>query len=256
MALRQSALQLPLAGIWLVQVAAFACASGMRLSRLRSLFGSVNARQIANLLERTPSHRLLKGEERSISIMFVDMRGFSTFSRNCPPQAVIRLLNTYFAAIVPVIERNGGTVNRYIGDGVLVLFNAPQTLEDHAVRAVRAAVEMVETVHSMKSTWEALVFPDLRISVGINTGHVVVALVGSPQRLDYTAHGDAVNAAARIETENRKQGTEILIAAATWRLLTPEERDCLHCSPSPMFVEVKGVGTVEIHAVDVPKQSS
>jgi class 3 adenylate cyclase len=252
--LGQWSLQLPLAAVLLVLGSAFAAASSLRWRWSRRLFGAVNARQIAELIERTPGHLALKGEERFVTILFADLRGFSTFSRNQPPKAVIKVLNTYFGAIVPVIERNGGVVNRYLGDGLMVLFNASSPLEDHARKAVEAAVEMVRRIRSMRSTWDEFGYSSLGISVGINTGPVVVALVGSPNRLDYSAYGDSVNAAARIEAENRAQRSEILISSSTWKLLPNHDRERLHCRSAPVTVEVKGVGNVDVHVVDVPEE--
>ena len=125
------------------------------------------------------------------------------------------LLNAYFEAVVPHIEAEGGVIDKYMGDGIMALFGAPATQPDHALRAVRAAAAMVARVHELRGDWAKLGNPRMRIGVGVHTGKVVVGAIGSKRRLDYTAVGDTVNAASRIESENKAQGTEVLISAAT-----------------------------------------
>jgi class 3 adenylate cyclase len=131
------------------------------------------------------------------------------------PQEVVALLNAYFGAIVPIIEAHGGTLNNYMGDGIMVIFGAPEARSDHALQAVRCAVAVVGQVHQLRDRWAALGYPGFRIGVGMHTGEVVIGMMGSPSRLTYTAIGDTVNAAARIEAENKQLGTEVLLSAQT-----------------------------------------
>jgi adenylate cyclase len=113
-------------------------------------------------------------------------------------------------------------------------------MPDHAARAARAAVAMVRAVHEGRETWAKLGNLTMRIGVGVHTGKVVVGAIGSPGRLDYTAIGDTVNAASRIESENKAQGTEILLSAATCALLSEQELETLRVEPTPRVVKVKG----------------
>jgi adenylate cyclase len=133
-----------------------------------------------------------------------------------------------------------GMLNQYMGDGIMVIFGAPVVCPDHALRAVCSAVAMVRRVHDLKETWAKLGMPDLRIGVGIHTGKGIVGTLGSPSRQDYTAIGDTVNAAARIEAENKTFGTEILISSETREVLTAEERKQLGCADQPRQAEGKG----------------
>jgi adenylate cyclase len=218
---------------------------------LRRMFGVVKSRDIALALDADPSRLDPGGELREVTVLFADVRNFSDFSREHTPHQVVALLNAYFGAVVPVIEGEGGTLNTYMGDGVMVLFNAPTTCRDHALRAVRTARSMVEVVHKLRARWAELDNPGMRIGVGVHTGSVVVGAIGSPQRLDYTAIGDAVNAAARLESANKEQKTEILISAATYAALPAEERSRLGCEEDARLVELKGVGPMKAHAVRV-----
>jgi adenylate cyclase len=153
---------------------------------------------------------------------------------------------------VPCIEAEGGVIDKFMGDGIMALFVVPGTVEDHAARAARAAVAMVEAVHAGKETWANLGNPGMRIGVGVHTGKVVVGAIGSPGRLDYTAIGDTVNAASRIESANKEQGTEVLLSAATCAPLTADERARLGVEAEPRGVKVKGKEEVlKLYAVRV-----
>src|SRR4029077_18676125 len=122
-----------------------------------------------------------------------------TYSESHAPHQVVALLNEYFAVIVPIIENHGGTLNQYMGDGIMVIFSAPTEQANHALRAVETAVDMVRRIHELRDTWTRHDNPRFRVGVGVHTGQVVAGAVGSPRRLDYTVIGDTVNVASRIE---------------------------------------------------------
>jgi adenylate cyclase len=207
---------------------------------LRRMLGVVKSEAIARVLEADSAHLDLKGEEREVTVLFADVRSFTEFSEGHSPRQVVQLLNGYFGAVVPLIEEEGGTINTYMGDGVMVLYGAPQRQPDHALRAVRSAVAMVRCVHELKDTWKELGTPGFRIGVGIHTGKVVVGTMGSPRRLEYTAIGDTVNAAARIEAQNKTLQTEILISSECYTALPPNERASLGCAATPTITYVNG----------------
>jgi adenylate cyclase len=221
---------------------------GVRWLSLRHILKVVSG-PFGGVLEADPGRLGLGGEERVVTVLFADVRSFSQFSQQQPARNVVALLNRYFTAVVPVLERHGGTVNQFLGDGIMVLFGAPSPNEDHAAAAVRAAVDMVRRVHELRATWEELGCPGFRIGVGIHTGPVIVGSVGSPRRLTYTAIGDTVNAAARIEPENKTFKSEILISAATYQYLPAAERGRLGCAEEPLTVELRGVGTLNLYPV-------
>jgi len=165
----------------------------------------------------------LEGESREVTVMFSDLRGFTRYSQGRDPQGVVRELNEYFDEMVGCVLRNGGMVNKYIGDGMLVLFGAPVPHPDHARRAVVCAKEMVKHMEALNDRRNAAGMEPWRIGVGIHTGEVVVGFVGArDKKMEYTANGDTVNVASRIEGLNKTFGTEILLSEATRDRIGPD----------------------------------
>jgi class 3 adenylate cyclase len=142
----------------------------------------------------------------------MDVRDFTAWAEHADPRAVVSRLNELFEALVPVVLAHGGHVSKFIGDGLLAVFGAPDRLPDHAARAVAAGCEMVALVRSRYGE-------TLRVGVGINTGSVVAGTIGGGGRLDFTVIGDAVNTAARVEAATRLTGDDLLITGATRALL-------------------------------------
>ena len=232
--------RLEMVAVLLTGATCYAAAFALRWWWLRQLFGAVKSEAIARALEDDPNHLVLKGQVRTISVLFADIRGFTSFSEAHEPHCVVALLNAYFGAVIPKLEEHGATVDKYMGDGIMVLFGAPVTQPDHAVRAVRAAAAMVDRVHALAGTWAGLGFPGMRIGVGVHTGPAVVGTIGSPRRLDYTAIGDTVNVAARIEAANKELGSDVLLSEATYQVLPKSERAQLGVVDRPESVQVKG----------------
>jgi adenylate cyclase len=226
---------------------AYSATFALRWRVLRRMLGVVKSEAVALALEADPHKLNPGGEEREVTVLFADIRRFTDFAERHTPAEVVALLNAYFAAVVPLIEAEGGMLNTYMGDGIMVLFGAPATQADHALRAVRAAVAMVRKVHELRDTWARLdragvwrPHGGMRIGVGVHTGKAVVGAIGSPRRLDYTAIGDTVNTAARIEAENKVQETEILVSAETRAAIPDQERAQLPLDADPCAAEVKG----------------
>lgn len=211
---------------------------------LRRMLGKLKSDRVIEEWEKNPQ---FASEDRQITVLFADIRDFSVFSENNVARDVVALLNAYFSAVVPVIEKHGGTLNQFVGDGMMVIFGAPVAQEDHPARAVRAAVEMVNLVEKMHEQWAPLGFPNLRIGVGVNTGQAAIGMVGSPDRLDYTAIGHTTNMAARIEAATREFDVDILISHTTYQNV---QRLGLNCEPNSRSVKVKKQ-TVEVHAVPI-----
>jgi adenylate cyclase len=196
----------------------------LRWRWMRQMMGMIKSEAVARALEAQPGKLDLRGEQREITVLFADIRNFTAFSETHTAPEVVKLLNAFFTAVVPVIEAEEGIVNQYLGDGMMVLFGAPQPQPDHALRAVRAAVGMLDRVHRLQQRFQQLGADGFRIGIGIHTGSAVVGTVGSPRRLDYTAIGDTVNTAARIESCNKQLQTEILLSEATLRALPERQR--------------------------------
>ncbi len=158
-----------------------------------------------------------EGEVRETTIFFADVEGFTTISENMSPSELIAALNEFWTAVAEPIERFGGVINQFQGDAILASFNLPQTDEEHAANAVRAAVTIQQVLRN-RSFGSGL---RLRSRIGLNTGVVVGGLVGTVDRLSYTVLGDEVNLASRLEQLNKEYGTQILISESTYRLAGP-----------------------------------
>ena len=155
------------------------------------------------------------GERKLVTIMFADISGFTAMSEALDPEQVRRTMNDCFDAIVPCIQRYGGTVDKFIGDAVMALFGAPIAQENHAESAARASLEMLNVILQFNQAQAT----SLGIHIGINTGLVVAGGIGSQDQQQYSVMGDAVNLAARLE--DASDSGEILIGAATHRLIAP-----------------------------------
>jgi adenylate cyclase len=248
--------RLPVIGMTLLGVILFTFVLALRLKLVRRLLELFKSRAIARQLEQRPLYAARAMHEREVTVLFADIRGFTTFSDGRNPREVADLLMAYFDVVVPIIEQNGGALNQYMGDGMMVLFGAIDAQPDHALRAVRAAVEMVRAVGRNRQQWRDLGLPSLRIGVGINTGKTVVGSIGSQRRLDFTAIGETTNIAARIEALNKDLQTEILISEQTWEEVPADEAGQLGCETVGREVSVRGKKTpLRVHAVIVARAS-
>jgi adenylate cyclase len=160
----------------------------------------------------------LRGDRRRISVLFCDIRGFTTISEGLPPEKVVQLLNEYFERMVEVVFRNNGTLDKFIGDGMMVIFGAPEDDPYQEEHALKAAIEMQSELRGLAEKWkpEGL---NLRIGIGINSGPAIVGNIGSSRRMEYTAIGDTVNLASRLESATKELGVGILISEYTHNAL-------------------------------------
>ncbi|MGR4871661.1 adenylate/guanylate cyclase domain-containing protein [Variovorax sp. LARHSF232] len=157
----------------------------------------------------------LGGRRVQGTVMFADIRGFTSLVESQPPEETIELLNTWYALMFDAINRQGGVVNQMIGDGLMAIFGAPLPLADHAAAAVQAAQDMAQMLRSLNAERGAAGKSDLRIGVGIATGEMVAGYTGTQKRATYTCIGDTVNLAARLEAHTKEAGRMMLIDAAT-----------------------------------------
>ena len=196
----------------------------------------------------------LGGEEREVTILFADLRGFTTLSEKLPPRDVVALLNRYLDRMSEAIEAAGGVIDKFIGDEIMALFGAPVPGDDAADRALSAALEMRRELVALNQVLAAEGKPPLAFGIGINTGRVIAGNIGSQRRLNYSVIGDGVNIAARLQTLTRQPdfATDLIISDCTRRALrgTYSTRELGE-------VVVKGrVEPLLIHAVDVAPESS
>jgi adenylate cyclase len=141
----------------------------------------------------------LGGAERRVSILFTDIRGFTNIAESMLPADLVQMLNDYFSRMSPVIDKEGGVIDKYIGDSIMAIFGAPVEFPDDALRAVQAGAAMLAELHAFNTERAKLRLPPIKIGIGINCGTVVAGNIGSETRLNYTIIGDAVNLASRLE---------------------------------------------------------
>jgi class 3 adenylate cyclase len=157
----------------------------------------------------------LGGKRLNCTVMFSDIRGFTSLCESQPPEETIELLNTYYALMFEAIAGHGGVVNQMIGDGLMAVFGAPLPLAEPALAAVRVALDMIETIELFNAERMALAKEPIRIGIGIATGEVVAGYTGTEERATYTCIGDTVNLAARLEAYTKAAGRDILIDGGT-----------------------------------------
>jgi class 3 adenylate cyclase len=186
-------------------------AGGLReRERLHEAFGTFVDPDLAErVLEEGTD---LGGEEVEVSLLMLDVRGFTAMAERADAASVVARLNELYEQVVPVVVRHGGHANKFVGDGMLAVFGAPERLPDHADRAVAAALEIADCVDRRFGE-------SLKVGVGVNSGEVLVGTVGGGGRLDFTVIGDPVNTAARVEAATRETGDDVLVAEATVRRL-------------------------------------
>jgi class 3 adenylate cyclase len=161
-----------------------------------------------------------QGERRIVTILFCDLRGYTTFAEGRDPSEVVAMLNEYFSEMESAIRAQKGIVLQYIGDEIEAVFGAPMDLPDHPDRAVGAALEMRKRLMELNRRRDSAGLPPIRHGIGIHTGEVFAGSVGSKDRVIYAMVGDTVNTASRIQTLNKQYGTDILLSERTWELLS------------------------------------
>lgn len=187
----------------------------------------------------------LGGKRAYVSVLFADIRQFTSISEVYTPEEVSSLLNEYFSLIAPIIDKYNGTLNKFMGDAVMAIFGAPIEDENHAKNAVLCAEEILLEVKKLNYKWKISNKPEIRIGVAINTGYVFIGNIGSKDRMEFTVIGDSVNIASRIESLNRVYNTSFLISSSTYEKVkdivnTIKIRD----------VSIKGrISSVTIHEV-------
>ena len=190
--------------------------------RLRSMFGSYVSDEVVNLLvdQRGEGSELdLRGEEMIVTVLFSDIRNFTTISQKLTPHEVVEMLNEYFGRVCEPVLRERGNVNKFIGDAVMAMFGSPVPYPDHARRAIRAALGMIAAAEEFRG-WMEKRFPDrglpeFAIGVGLHTGPVISGDIGTDRRREYTIIGDTVNTASRLEGMTKELGWKIVASRST-----------------------------------------
>ncbi|MDZ7379604.1 MAG: CHASE2 domain-containing protein, partial [candidate division KSB1 bacterium] len=173
----------------------------------------------AALVSEHPERLKLGGEKVECTVLFSDVKNFTTLSEQLPAEVLVELLNAYLGAMTEVVFAHGGMLDKYIGDGIMAIWGVPVARSDHAAAACRAALDMQERLQELRPRWQEKGWPELEIRIGINSGLVVFGNMGSMEHLSLTVVGDNVNLASRLEGLNKVYGTNILISEATAKAL-------------------------------------
>lgn len=182
---------------------------------LKKMFGRYLSKEVMSSLIQNPSALELGGERRSLTIMMTDLRGFTAVSERLEPEKVVQMLNNYFEIMVEVVLKYNGTINEIIGDALLVVFGAPQVMNDRAERAIACSIDMQNAMSMANKENLAHGLPELEMGIGINESEVIIGNIGSSKRSKYTVVGSGVNLASRIESYT--VGGQILISESVYR---------------------------------------
>lgn len=182
---------------------------------LKKAFSSYVSPELVGQIIKNPEMLKLGGEKREISVLFSDIRGFTSLSEKLAPESLVMMLNRYLGPMTDIILRHMGTLDKYIGDAIMALFNAPFTIDNHSANACISAVEMLEKLKEVNAGFREKGLPEIDIGVGVNTGDVIVGNMGTDVRFEYTAIGDAVNLASRLEGMTKIYRTHIIVSEFT-----------------------------------------
>jgi adenylate cyclase len=184
--------------------------------KLRTTFGKYMTESV---LQHLLSGKIeLGGSTLKVTILFSDIRSFTSISERMEAHALVGLLNEYFTEMVSAVMKNNGVVDKYIGDAIMAVFGAPVPTPEDAQNAVRAAVDMRDALARLNKRLAERGAPEIRTGIGIHTGEVVAGNIGSEQRMEYTVIGDAVNLASRLESSTKELGVGIVMSDTTWEL--------------------------------------
>lgn len=209
---------------------------GREKRKMKKLFSQYVSKDVYDQLVANPALAHLGGQRRDMTVLFSDIRGFTTVTEQRQPEEIVGMLNEYFSQMVEIVFSHHGTVDKFVGDMVMALFGAPLDDPRHADHAVDAALDMIAALTTLNARWKAEGrFDALEIGVGINTGPMIAGNIGSEAIMSYTVIGDAVNLGSRLESLNKEYGTRIIISNATRERLT----GAFQCRPLG-DVKVKG----------------
>ena len=180
----------------------------------------LDPRQVKQL-QKNPEQLKLGGETRYATFLFTDVRGFTSMSESLPPEQVTYIMNKALTAQQAAVQKYGGMVDKYIGDAMMAIFNAPLDQPDHEIQAVKCGLQIIENMKILNQEMQQEGLPAIAIGIGINSGKAVIGNMGSESRFDYTAIGDAVNTGARLESATKEQKVDLLIGASTAKKYIP-----------------------------------
>ena len=183
---------------------------------IRQTFSKFVSKSVVDELLKHPEKLKLGGDKKELTVLFSDIRGFTTLSEKLSPEQLVEHLNIYLQTMTDIVLKTNGTLDKYIGDAIMAFWGAPIPQDDHALLACAASIEMIHELDRLNATWEKEGKPRLDIGVGLNSGDMVVGNMGSSSRMDYTLMGDNVNLGSRLEGTNKVYSTTIIISEFTY----------------------------------------
>jgi class 3 adenylate cyclase len=219
-------------------------------ARVKDLLGRYVSHQVAAQILEHGGLRV-GGERRFITVLFSDIRGFTALSENLAPEKVVEMLNEYLATFTEIVFKYDGTVDKFLGDGIMAVFGAPIGHDDDIIRAVYCARDMQHAFDLLRQKWLSQGLPDLGLGIGINTGDAVVGNVGSARRLDYTAIGDTVNTAQRLQSV--AETGQVIIGEGVYARLDPRAACSLGLKYLKGKSEPQEVFCLVLHELSAPK---
>lgn len=183
--------------------------------QLAGLFGQYVPPELVDEMSKDPDAFSLEGESRELTVLFSDVRGFTTISEGLDPKELSFLMNEFLTPMTHVIHHNRGTIDKYMGDAIMAFWGAPLHDADHASHAVKAGMEMIERLNALQNEFSARGWPEIKIGVGLNTGEMTVGNMGSEFRMAYTVMGDAVNLGSRLESLTKNYGVYMIVSEFT-----------------------------------------
>jgi adenylate cyclase len=197
--------------------------------------------QVADLILNDPAKAGIQGERRVISVLFVDIRNFTSLAEKADAQKIVNLLNAYFAMMVDIVIKYEGTIDKFLGDALMAVFGAPLQFKDHAEKAVLAALEIKHAMFAFNESLAAEHMGPIRIGIGISSGEAIVGNIGSAgKKMEYTAIGDTVNIAQRLQSVSRN--SNIIVSQKTHELvrhrfvITPKEPVLVKGKDKPIVI--------------------
>ncbi len=188
----------------------------MEKKRVRGAFQHYLSASVVEEMLKNPEKLKLGGEKKDLTVLFSDIRGFTSISERMTPEALVKLLNEYLTRMTDIVFKYDGLLDKYMGDAIMAVWGAPLDQPDHARRACHTALDMVQELRKLQKKWTAEGLPLLNIGIGVNAGPMVVGNMGSDRRFDYTVLGDSVNLGSRLEELNKIYGTNIIISEMTY----------------------------------------
>ena len=184
--------------------------------KVENMMGKYMSEDVMKSLIKNINNLGLGGKKSNVTVLFSDIRGFTSLSENMTAEQVTTLLNEYFSAMEPIVRKYNGIINKFIGDAIMAIFGEPISDNRHPENAVKCGYEMLLKVQELQKKWKEENKPEIRIGIGINTGEVFIGNIGSENRMEYTVIGDTVNLASRLESYNKVYKTNMLISESTY----------------------------------------